>query len=129
MKRTLDDQQFGEEFARRLRAYYERAKNSGETEQSFADRLGINRGGLQRYLRENATPSVRTLVHAFREFGICVPYAGMNTKPLVSRRAPRRALPEFQMDLPLTIGVVGGEIDVVELKKRPQSYSIRFQVK
>jgi transcriptional regulator with XRE-family HTH domain len=130
MKRTPDDQQFGEDFARRLQPHYERALAAGETERVFARRLGVDRGGLQRYLKKHATPSLRTIVCAYREFGIAIPYADTNTTPLVSPKGrKRRYSSDLQMTLPLTIEASEGEIEVVVKKKSAQSYRIQLQVR
>jgi transcriptional regulator with XRE-family HTH domain len=130
MKRTPDDQQFGEEFARQLQPYYDRALEAGETEKVFAKRLGVDRGGLQRYLKKHATPSFRTIVCAYREFGIVIPYAGTGTVPLVSRTGRRRRYSsDLQMTLPLTIEAPDGEIEVVIKKKSAQSYRLQLQVR
>jgi transcriptional regulator with XRE-family HTH domain len=128
MKRTEDDQQFGAEFAKRLRPFYEKALAEGQTEKEFARRLGVDRGGLQRYLRTSAMPSFRTIVLAYREFAIAIPYASAGSLPLVSGRAKRRQkTSEFQMDLPLTIEAPQGEISVVIKRKSPQR--IRLQIR
>jgi transcriptional regulator with XRE-family HTH domain len=128
MKRTDEDQQFGAEFAKRLRPFYERALADGKTEKEFARRLGVDRGGLQRYLRTSAMPSFRTIVLAYREFGIAIPYAGTESVPLVSGRGKRRRkTSELQMDLPLTIEAPQGEISVVIKRKSPQR--IRLQLR
>src|SRR5438094_319858 len=104
MKRTEQDDQFGIEFARQLRPFYDEAMAAGETEKAFAKRLGVDRGGLQRYLKKHATPGLRTVVLAFHEFGIIIPYADIDTRPLISRKARRRSRgSELQMELPLTI--------------------------
>ncbi len=130
MKRTPDDQQFGEEFARKLQPFYDRALAAGETEKVFARRLGVDRGGLQRYLKKHATPSLRTIVCAYREFGIVIPYADIGTAPLISRRGRRRRyISDLQMTLPLTIEAPEGEIDVVIKKKSAQSYRLQLQVR
>jgi DNA-binding phage protein len=129
VKRTLEDEQYGEDFADQLRPFYERAIASGETEGAFARRLGINRGGLQRYLSRHATPSLRTAVFAYREFGIAIPYASVDTKALVSGVGKRRKKADLQMDLPLTIEVPHGEIDLVYTKKGAQRYRLRFKLK
>jgi transcriptional regulator with XRE-family HTH domain len=128
MKRTEDDQQFGAEFAKRLRPLYKKALADGQTEKEFARRLGVDRGGLQRYLRSGAMPSFRTIVLAHREFGIVVPYAGADSAPLVSGKARRRRkASDMQMDLPLTIEAPTGEISVIIKRKTPQR--IRLQLR
>src|ERR1035437_7666415 len=128
MKRTDEDRQFGAEFAKRLRPFYERALADGQTEKEFARRLGGDRGGLQRYLRTSAMPSFRTIVLAYREFGIAIPYASTESVPLVSGRSKRRRnASELQMDLPLTIEAPQGEIDIVIKRKSPQR--IRLQLR
>ena len=130
MKRTAEDQQFGEDFANALRPFYLQALDSGETEKAFARRLGVDRGGLQRYLRKNAMPSLRTVVMAYREFGIVVPYAGLPSSGLVTRNGRRRRrASELQMDLPLTIEAPSGEIDVVIKKKAPQRFRLQLRVR
>jgi transcriptional regulator with XRE-family HTH domain len=130
MKRTPDDQQFGEEFARQLQPHYDRALAAGETEKIFARRLGVDRGGLQRYLKKHATPSFRTIVCAYREFGIAIPYAGTVTAPLISRKGRRRRYSsDLQMTLPLTIEAPEGEIEVVIKKKSAQSYRLQLQIR
>ena len=128
MKRTQDDQQFGAEFAKRLRPFYDKALAEGQTEKEFARRLGVDRGGLQRYLRTNAMPSFRTIVRAYREFGIAIPYAKTESTSLVAGRGKRRLkTSELQMDLPLTIEAPHGEISVVIKKKTAQR--IRLQLR
>jgi transcriptional regulator with XRE-family HTH domain len=130
MKRTPEDQQFGEQFARKLQPHYDRALAAGETEKVFARRLGVDRGGLQRYLTKHATPSLRTIVCAYREFGIVIPYAETGTTHLVSPRGRRhRYRSDLQMTLPLTIEAPEGEIDVVIKKKSAQSYRLQLQVR
>jgi transcriptional regulator with XRE-family HTH domain len=128
MKRTDEDRQFGVEFAKQLRPLYEKAIAGGQSEKAFAQRLGVDRGGLQRYLKTGAMPSFRTIVLAYREFGITIPYADTNARPLVARRGKRyRRAAEAQMDLPLTIEATKGEIDVVIKRKSPQR--IRLQLR
>ena len=128
MKRTDEDQQFGVEFAKRLRPFYERALADGKTEKEFACRLGVDRGGLQRYLRASAMPSFRTIVLAYREFGIAIPYASTESGPLVSRPGKRRRKTSgLQIDLPLTIEAPEGEISVVI--KRKSAQRIRLQIR
>jgi transcriptional regulator with XRE-family HTH domain len=128
MKRTQDDQQFGAEFAKRLRPFYDKALAEGQTEKEFARRLGVDRGGLQRYLKINAMPSFRTIVHAYREFGIAIPYANAESTSLVAARGRRRPkTSEFQMELPLIIEAPHGEISVVIKKKTAQR--VRLQLR
>jgi len=130
MKRTLEDHLFGEAFARQLRPYYDRAIAAGESEDSFAQRLGVRRGGLQSYLRKRATPSLRTLVFAYREFGLVVPYGGTDTGPIVSRKGRKRTrVSEVQMRLPLTIEAPEGEINLVIKKKSAQRYRLQVSIK
>jgi transcriptional regulator with XRE-family HTH domain len=128
MKRTEDDQQFGAEFAKRLRPFYEKALADGKTEKEFAKCLGVDRGGLQRYLRASAMPGFRTIILAYREFGIAIPYASTDSGPLVSAKGKRRrSTSELQLDLPLTIESPRGEIDVVIKRKSPQRIRLLFR--
>jgi transcriptional regulator with XRE-family HTH domain len=128
MKRTDEDRQFGTEFAKRLRPFYDKAVAEGKTEKEFAQRLGVDRGGLQRYLRTGAMPSFRTIALAYREFGIAVAYGGIDPAPLVSNRPRRRRkTSDLQMDLPLTIEASQGEIEVVIKKKSPQRVRLHLR--
>ncbi|HTZ83421.1 MAG TPA: hypothetical protein VMB66_09535 [Candidatus Acidoferrales bacterium] len=128
MKRTDEDRQFGLEFAKRLRPFYEKALADGRTEKEFAQRLGVNRGGLQRYLRTGAMPSFRTIVLAYRELGIAIPYADTDAHALISGRGKRRRRnSDLQMNLPLTIEATNGEIDVVIKKKTSQRVRIQLR--
>jgi len=128
MKRTDDDHQFGAEFAKQLRPLYEKAVAKGQTEKEFARRLGVDRGGLQRYLRTGAMPSFRTIVLAYREFGIAIPYAATPSAALISGRGKRRrTTSDLQMNLPLTIEASQGEIDIIIKRKSPQR--IRLQLR
>jgi transcriptional regulator with XRE-family HTH domain len=128
MKRTEEDRQFGAEFAKRLRPFYKSALDQGQTEKAFARRLGVDRGGLQRYLRTGAMPSFRTVVLAYRQFGIVIPYANTDSTVLVSGKGKRRRPTSgLQMDLPLTIEAPQGEINVVIKKKSAQR--VRLQLR
>ena len=128
MKRTDEDRQFGVEFTKRLRPLYEKALADGQTEREFAKRLGVDRGGLQRYLKSGAMPSFRTIVLAYREFGIVIPYASVDSMRLVSVKGKRRRkTSKLQMDLPLTIEAPQGEINVVIQRRSPQR--IRLQLR
>lgn len=99
-----------------------------ETEEAFAARLGVARGGLQSFLRKHSMPSLRTAVFAYREFGIVIPYAGISTQSILSKtRKGTRAPSEMQMTLPLTIETADGEINVVLKRKTTRRY--RFQVR
>ncbi|MGH9537852.1 MAG: hypothetical protein ACRD3H_08005 [Terriglobales bacterium] len=72
-------------------------------------------------------PSFRTIVLAFREFGIAIPYAGADSKMLVSRKGKFRRSSELQMNLPLTIEAPQGEISVVIKKQSAQR--VRLQLR
>lgn len=128
VKQTDEDRAFGSEFARQLRPFHKKALADGQTEEQFAKRLGIRRGGLQRYLRSGAMPGFRTIALAHREFGIAIPYGDIDAGTLLPGIAKRRRkISGLQMDLPFTIEAPGGEIDVVIKKKSPQR--IRLQIR
>ena len=77
----------------------------------------------------NAMPSLRTVVLAYREFGIAVPYAGVQTIAMVSKRGKKKKASELQMNLPLTIEAPQGAIDVIIKKKTPQRYRLQLRVR
>lgn len=73
-------------------------------------------------------PSFRTIVMAYREFGIAIPYASTDSKPLVFRKGKQgHQTSGLQMSLPLTIEAPEGEINVVITRKSPQR--VRLQLK
>jgi hypothetical protein len=75
-------------------------------------------------------PGLRTVVLAFREFGISIPYSGVETQALVSRKSKRRkGVAELQMDLPLTIEAPQGEIDIVVKKKTAQRFRLQLRIR
>ena len=111
MKRTEEDQQFGAEFAKRLRPFYKSAMAQGQTEKDFARRFGVDQRRSAALFKNSAMPSFRTIVLAYREFGIKIPYANTDSAVLVSGKGKRRRrTSELQMDLPLTIEAPQGEI-------------------
>lgn len=73
-------------------------------------------------------PSFRTIVLAYRQFGITIPYANIESTRLVAARSRTRGeATGLQMDLPLTIEAPQGAISVVIKKETAQR--VRLQVR
>src|SRR5208283_4453845 len=76
MKRTPEDTAFAAEFGRELKAKYDEAKKRAVTDAAFAKSVGVVRAQLDRYLRGEAVPGIRTVALAHREYGIALSYGG-----------------------------------------------------
>src|SRR5256885_4349246 len=93
MKQTSDDSIFAKEFARQLRPKYaeQRKKKPNEPkvkfDQEFAKSLGVDRAALWKYLnsKEPPTPSIRTIVLAYKEYRIAVRYGSVDTKTFLNK--------------------------------------------
>jgi transcriptional regulator with XRE-family HTH domain len=117
MKRTLQDDDFAAHFGRKLNVKYSEAKRSGVTDQVFATSIGVERAQLDRYLRGEAMPSVRTVALAYQKYGITVAYG--SAKPHLALRREKRGgeAKPTQLLLPFSIRSEGTEN--VEVKLRP----------
>ena len=117
MKRTPDDSLFASAFGRELRLKYTDAKRSGVTDATFAESIGVKRAQLDKYLRGEAVPGIRTLALVKRKYGIAIPYDGVDV--LKRRSKPNRAAIADQLELPFVIWAEGpGQFD---LRLRPVS--------
>ena len=129
MKQNEDDVVFAKEFARQLRPKYstkrkearrgEPKKGKVQFDAEFAKSLDVTRAALWKYLHspEPPTPSIRTIVLAFRHYKIAVPYAGTDTKKVLPKGRRKTQISEGQMDLPFSIRASGPE--TVALKLEP----------
>jgi transcriptional regulator with XRE-family HTH domain len=118
MKRTSEDDAFAADFGRVLNLKYAEAKRAGTTDQNFAESIGVERAQLDKYLRGEAVPSIRTVALAFREHNISVAYRGIKTNRAISGKPnSRRAPSQTQLLLPFSIRSEGTEN--IEVKFRP----------
>jgi transcriptional regulator with XRE-family HTH domain len=117
MKRTPEDTAFAAQFGRELKLKYDEAKRRGVTDSAFAESLGVKRAPLDKYLRGEAVPGIRTLALARRTYGIAVRYEGVDV--LNGGKRNRTVEQPNQMELPFVISAEGpGQFD---LKLRPVS--------
>jgi len=118
MKRTPEDTEFAVQFGRELKGKYEEAKRRGMTDAEFAESIGVVRAQLDKYVRGEAVPGIRTIALAKQKYGIAVPYDGIVVSK--SARGRRRTQqPPDQLELPFVIWAEGpGQYD---LKLRPVS--------
>ena len=130
MKQNDDDLAFAREFALQLRPKYKEAsknarvdkpeKGKVEFDEEFAGSLDVSRAALWKYLHspKPPTPSIRTIVLAYKRYKIAVRYAGIETKEILRKGRRSRKTPEGQMDLPFSIRASGP--DTVALKLEPK---------
>jgi transcriptional regulator with XRE-family HTH domain len=110
MKRTSEDDEYAPEFGRRLKAHYDIARmepptGKGLSDEEFAATLDITRPALRKYLNGRAMPTLRTVVLAFRVYGIAVPYFGV---PLFrTRRQVHKSAGVTQLVLPFSVRGLG----------------------
>ena len=131
MKRTPEDASFAAEFGRELYAKYSEAKIRGVTDEAFAKSIGVVRAQLDKYLRGEDMPSVRTVALAHEAHGISVPYGRVAVSSTLAGQRRRKARPlTDQLELPFTIWAEGpGQFDV---KLRPVSarrFSLQLTIK
>ena len=118
MKRTPEDTTFAAHFGREIRTKYEEAKQGGKTDAEFAASIGVARAQLDKYLRGEAVPAIRTIALARRIYGIAVPYGDTDVSHPRKARRRQKAVPD-QLELPFTIWAEGaGQFD---LKLQPVS--------
>jgi transcriptional regulator with XRE-family HTH domain len=131
MKRTPEDAAFAFEFGRELQVKYSEAKTRGLTDDVFAKSIGVARAQLDKYLRGEDMPSVRTVAMAHEAHGISVPYRGVPVSSTLAGPRRRKARSHAdQLDLPFTIWADGpGKFDI---KLRPISarkFSLQLTIK
>ena len=117
MKRTPQDDAFVADFSEELANKYSAAKRREVTDQEFAESIGVARAQLDKYLRGDAMPSVRTVALALREHGIAVPYDQVPMHHLLERRKRTKKNHSLgQMLLPFRI-----------LSEGPESIGVSFK--
>src|SRR5664280_3534095 len=114
MKRTPEDTAFALEFGQELRLRYENAKKNAVSDNDFAESIGVVRAQLDRYLRGEAVPGVRTVALAYRKYGIALRYGGTPVVAALTRRTRGRKAILDQLELPFTVWAEG---------PRPVSYT------
>jgi len=131
VKQTPEDLIFAKEFARRLRPKYAQARQQDpgkpkvQFDEEFAKTLGVDRAALWKYLNnpEPPTPSIRTVVLAFKNYEIAIRYEDIDTRQILMKRRRPRHVSEQQMELPFFIRASGPHI--VGMKLEPQRVSRR----
>jgi transcriptional regulator with XRE-family HTH domain len=103
MKQTPEDRQFAKLFAQALQPYVDRDLRRGESMARIGARLGVTGPGLQKYLDGGTVPSLRTVVRAYLEYKVSVPYEGFDIARSAAARWKRREPAEQQLLLPFHI--------------------------
>jgi transcriptional regulator with XRE-family HTH domain len=118
MKRTREDDAYAADFGRALAVEYGKAKKRAITDQVFARSIGVERAQLDKYLRGEAMPSVRTVALAYRAHKIAIPYDHVPVDGALSNQGRRRKrVVPTQLLLPFTIWAEGPES--VDMKFKP----------
>jgi hypothetical protein len=86
----------------------------------FGKTLGVDRAALWKYLNSSKppTPSIRTVVLAFKNYRIAVRYDTVDTKGVLTKGQHSRLVSEQQMELPFVIRAEGPQN--VGMKLEPQ---------
>ncbi len=131
MKRTPQDDAFAADFARELARKYSEEKRRRVTDQAFAESIGVARAQLDKYLRGDAMPSVRTVALALREHGVEVPYDKIPVhKSLDRKKRPKKTGDPGQMLLPFRILSEGPETIGVSFKPvSTRNFEVHLTVK
>lgn len=128
MKRTPEDDVFLEQFASQLRSFYDKATADGVTDENFAVTLGISRAALKKYLSGTAMPCLRSVVLAYTQYGLLVPYLGV---PLFTgrKRQLKRAAVQ-QLELPFEIRALSqSQVDMKLESKGANQFQLRVHIK
>jgi len=129
MKQTQIDRAYALKFGRRLTPHYSRAVPARMSAAAFARLLGVTSGGLKKYLAGTSMPSLLTIVKAYREFRIAIPYDGFHVVPAVRASKSKQSGTEFQMSLPFSISSPGAQMDLLIKKKDVSSCRFELRVK
>src|SRR5689334_8921595 len=105
MKRhTQRDRAFMKVFAEKLRARREKAKREEDVSyEEFANRVGLTRAGLLKYLNEENVPSPQVLEIIHRIWGVQVGYGDLDLALIKTGAKQNKRSSEAQMLLPLAI--------------------------
>ena len=130
MKRhTQRDRAFMKVFAEKLRARRKKAKREEDVSyEEFANRVGLTRAGLLKYLNEENVPSPQVLEIIHRIWGVQVGYGDLDLALIKTGAKQNKRSSEAQMLLPLAIEDLTKRDITVELAKK-QSSSIELNVK
>lgn len=127
MKQTPEDRRFAGLFAEALRPHVSADLGKGESMAKIGAKLGVTGPGLQRYLDGNTVPSLRTIVHAYLEYKISVPYEGVEIARKAGTRRTKSKEAVEQLFLPFEITAPTPD-DRLELKLLPtgvRSYQLQ----
>src|SRR5689334_18861721 len=81
--------EFAKTFGERLRPHYERAKRERKLT-LLAKTLGVTAPALDKYVKGVTMPGINTMVLAYRQLAIAVPFEGVDLAKLLHRRVGRK---------------------------------------
>ena len=120
---------FLEVFAGKLGKAREAKKKAGELSYAqFAEKLGVTRAGLHKYLHGKNMPSLDVLERA-RALGVEVQYGELNVNLIKKRARKSNASAEAQMLLPLVLESLSQKDIAVELgPRKPNSIEVSLTI-
>jgi len=122
MKRHLPrDKAFMRVFAEKLRQARKKAKDEDNVSyEEFAQRLGVTRAGIHKYLNEENVPSLGILERA-KALGVEVKYGDLDVNLIKKRGKDDPTSSEAQMLLPLVLDGLTDQDVTVELGGKKQN--------
>jgi transcriptional regulator with XRE-family HTH domain len=123
------DKAFMKVFAKKLHDAREEAKRKdGLSYEQFAEKLGVTRAGLHKYLNEQSVPSLDTLERA-RAMGVEVRYGDLAVDLIKKRAKEDDTSAEAQMILPLALANLTDQNVSVEVAgKKPNAIELNVKI-
>lgn len=125
------DKAFMKAFAEKLRQRREKAKKfENVSYEEFANKLGLTRAGVLKYLNQENVPSPQMLEKVQSEWGVQVGYGDLDVN-LIKKRAKRdKTSSEAQMLLPIALENLTDQNISVELSgKKPNAIELNVTIR
>jgi transcriptional regulator with XRE-family HTH domain len=120
MKKTEEDRLFASRFAEVLQPFVSRDRDNGKSLAEIAAELGVTAAGLQKQLA-GGTPSIRTIVRAYKKYGVSVPYEDTEIAKAVSSKGRRRNGQAIERQFLLPFDIIAPAFSkALVLKRIPQ---------
>jgi len=129
-KHSLRDKAFMKVFAEKLLKARENAKKVDRVSyEEFAQKLGVTRAGIHKYLNEVNVPSLNILERA-KALGVEVKYGELDIGLIKARAKRDDSSPEAQMILPLAIENLTDQNVTIEVgSRKPNAIELNVTIK
>ena len=129
-KHLLRDKAFMKVFAEKLLKARENAKKVDRVSyEEFAQKLGVTRAGIHKYLNEENVPSLNILERA-KALGVEVKYGELDISLIKARAKRDGSSPEAQMILPLAIENLTDQNVTIEVgSRKPNAIELNVTIK